>query len=115
MNKLFKTLAIVLLVIGTACTSQAQDEDTKIKVKVTKEVDGKKKTFEREYANIHEMRKDSEFREFAGDENDFDIHLDMDGMHERIIELHQGNGARAFSFSMDDNEFAPRHANNIFF
>ena len=104
MKKLTKTLLIAMLVIGTACTSQAQEEDGKIKVRITKEVDGKKETFEREYTSSEEMREDDEFREFAGDDNDFDFHIDMDGMHEQIIELHEGNGARAFSFSLDNDQ-----------
>jgi len=104
---------ITLLVAGTACTSQAQDEDSKIKVKITKEVDGKKMTFEKEYANGEEMRSDEEYREFAGDADDFAFHFDMDGMHEKMIELHEDGGARAFSFSFDDDDFPKKHMKRL--
>lgn len=116
MNKLIKTLMITLLVAGTACTSQAQDEDSKVKVKITKEVDGEKQTFEREYASAEEMRKDKEYREFAGGEDQFVFSFDGSGMHERMIELHEDGGARAFSFSFGDDESSPRnHMRNFQF
>ncbi len=110
MNKIIKTLMISLLVAGTACTTQAQDEDDKIKVKITKEVDGKKETFEREYANAEEMMADDEYQEFAGGSTNFDIYFDSDGMHEKMIELYQDGGTRSFSFSFDDDDPRPKHS-----
>ena len=103
MNKLTKFLTIALLITGTVCSSQAQD-DSRIKIKITKEVDGKKEIFEREYASADEMRGDEEYQVFSGDDNDFDFQFDMDGVHEQIIELHEGNGAHAFSFSFNDDK-----------
>jgi len=101
---------ITLLVAGTACTSVAQNEDSKIKVKITKEVDGKKQTFEREYDSADEMRADEEYRKFAGDDDNFNFYFGGDDMHERIVELYRnGPGGGAYSFSFGDDESFPRN------
>ena len=89
-----------MLVTGVACSSQAQ-KDSNIRVRITREGDGKKETFEREYASVDEMREDDEYRAFAEGDTDFDFHFDTGGMHERIMELHEGD---TFSFSFDHDD-----------
>jgi len=104
MNKLLKTLMIALLVVGTACTSQAQeDDDKKIKVKITKQVDGETKTFEGEYANEEEMLSDPEYRAFADDGHPF--HMAFSGnSFDKVMRLHGGPSAQSFSFDFDDED-----------
>jgi hypothetical protein len=116
MNKLFRTLTILLLVAGTACTTQAQqDDDKKIKIKITKKIDGETKSFEGEYANEEEMRSDPAYKEFAGDENEFTVFFDGEHDFERIIKRHGGSGNHAFSFSFDDEDGPMRHLKNFKF
>ena len=107
---------ILLLVAGTACTSQAQqDDETKIKIKISRNVDGEIKTFEGEYASEEEMLSDPAYREFAGDEDDIAIFFDGDHHFERIMRRHGGPGAHAFSFSFDDEDGPMKHLRNFKF
>lgn len=106
MSKIFRTLMIALLVVGTACTTQAQ-EDKKIKVKITKEINGEKKTFVGEYDSEEEMRNDPAYQEFAGDDDSMTFFFGNDDM-DNFIELHRGPGKNAFSFSIDDEDFFPK-------
>jgi len=101
MNTLFKTLMVGLLIVGSACTSHAQDDEKKITVKITKQVDGETKTFEGEYANEAEMLSDPEYREFAGDGHPFRMAFSGDAF-DKVISLHGGAGA--FSFDFDDED-----------
>ena len=96
---------IAMLVLGTACTTQAQDDDKRIKIKITKEVDGERKTFEGEYSSEEEMRNDPAYQDFAGEDDDTFVWFDSDDDFDKIIELHPGQGASAFSFRFDDDDF----------
>lgn len=120
MNKQIKTLMIGLLIVGTAYTSQGQDEDSKIKVKITKTVEGKMPTFERECSHakvecshVKEMRTGKKCHKFASDSSGFDRHLGMhhSGMRriERMIELNEGDSTQVFSSSFEDNDFPKHH------
>lgn len=116
MNKIFKTFMILLLVAGTACTTQAQqDDDKKIKIKISKKIDGETKTFEGEYASEEEMRNDPAYREFAGDEDDFAVFFDGDHHFDKMMRRHGGQGAHAFSFNFDDEDGPARHLRNFQF
>lgn len=104
MNRLFKTFMIALLLVGTACTGQAQgDEEKKIKVKITKQVDGETKTFEGEYVSEEEMLSDPEYREFAGDGHHFRMAFSGDTF-DKMIQLHGAPGMQTFSFDFDDED-----------
>ncbi len=104
---------IATLVVGTACTSQAQDDkDKKITIQITKEVDGETKTFKGEYRNEEEMRSDPAFQEFAGDDTNV-FFFNGEGDEDRFIELRSGQGARAFSFNFDDDDFPHRMLRNF--
>jgi hypothetical protein len=115
MKNVFRTSVIALLLIGTACTGQAQEEERKIKVQISKYVDGEEKVFKGEYANEEEMRNDPAYREFAGDDDGFSFVFKGDDF-DKIIELHRGPGGRAFSFDFDDEDFAPmKHMRRLHF
>lgn len=104
MNKIFRTLMIAMLIVGTACTTQAQDDDKKITIRITKQIDGETKTFEGEYASEEEMWADPAYREFAGDDKDISIWFGDDDM-DNIFRFHHVPSANAFSFDFDDDEF----------
>lgn len=107
MNKTIKALLLTVLVAGTACTTQAQsEEEGKIKIKITRKIDGEMKTFEGEYASEEEMRNDPAYREFAGEEDDFTFSFDEDEMM-KAFRLHKAPGAHVYSFSFDDEDFVP--------
>ncbi len=109
MNKIFRTLMIAVIAVGTACTSQAQnDKDKKITIQITKQVDGEMKTFKGEYASEEEMRADPAYQEFAGDDDNV-FFFGGEGDHDSFIQLHRGHGGNAFSFSMDDDDFLPHN------
>lgn len=96
---------IALLVVGSACTTQAQDDKKKITIQITKEVDGETKTFKGEYSSEEEMRNDPAYLEFKGDDDDVNVWFDGSHGMDKIIQLHRGNGTNAFSFSFDDDNF----------
>ena len=90
--------------LATSLSIQAQDaDDKKIKIRISKQVDGDTKTFEGEYANEEEMINDPAYREFS-ESDDETAWLDRQGEMERIPELHQGPSG--FSFDFDEDFFS---------
>ena len=100
---------IALLVAGTACTSHAQDDDKKIRIKISREVDGETKTFEGEYDSEEEMLSDPNYQEFTDGDSDISIFFNGDDDFDRIFDLYSDEeGARAYSFSFgNDDDFMP--------
>ncbi len=64
-------------------------DDGSITLKVTKDVDGERKTFEKTYSSREEMENDPEYKEFFGEEPDFHWF---------------SNDDNAFSFSFGDSK-----------
>lgn len=64
-------------------------DDGSITLKVTKDVDGERKTFEKTYSSREEMENDPEYKEFFGEEPDFQWF---------------SNDDNAFSFSFGDSK-----------
>lgn len=112
-----KRLKIILLGLLVACSiiANAQDDDQKIVVEITKEVNGEQQTFKGEYNSAEEMRADPNYQEFAGaqDHNfwfdsgndDIVIHLDqMKDMHKNIFRFFDDDeDANGFFFHLDDD------------
>jgi len=105
MNNLFKMSVMALLLVGSACTSEAQQNEKKIKVQISKYVEGEEKIFKGEYASEEEMLNDPAYREFAGGDDDFSFFFKGDDF-DKMIKLHKGAGAGTFSFGFDD-DFPP--------
>jgi hypothetical protein len=103
MNTASKTLMLALMVLVFACTSHAQD-DSKIKVKITKQIDGETKTFEREYANAEEMNNDPEYQKFSGSDKGMTFTFRGPRDMQRHIEIF-GDGDKTFSWKFDSDEF----------
>lgn len=78
----FKTMKTFLHYLLALCAlmplvAHSQSEEGKIKVKVTREINGEKKTFEAEYENEEQMKADPNYQEFVGSENNaFMFHFD---------------------------------------
>jgi len=106
MNRILRTL-MMLLVMGWAYTGYTQEEDKqgKIHIKITKDINGEKKTFEGTYNNEKEMRNDPAYREFAGeDENAFLFRFDE---LDKLMEMHEGFDPQTFAFDFDMDEMMP--------
>lgn len=103
---------IAVLVLGSACATQAQDEDDKkIKIKITKMIDGEMQTFEGEYRNEEEMRNDPNYQKFSGEDGNMAFFFGGDNDFPHVIDLHRGPGAQAFSFGFDDDDMKKLHKN----
>lgn len=87
MRKQLKSI-LTLMVAALSFAALGQDEDRKIKIEITKDINGEKKTFKGEYNSTEEMRADPNYQEFAGEEgvsnfwfgsgdDDIAIHLDQ--------------------------------------
>ncbi len=70
-----KILTIVLgALIALLCFTDpatAQNDEGQITIKITKEIDGERKTFEGKYSSREEMESDPAYKEFVGDDNNF--------------------------------------------
>ncbi len=67
----------------------SQSPDGKIRLKVSKEIDGEIKNFEKEYSSREEMMNDPAYKEFYGEDPDFSWY---------------GNGGQSFSFGFGHTE-----------
>lgn len=107
-------LAIAFLFFGDLAKAQSNDEG-KIVIEITKEVNGEKKTFKGEYNSTEEMRADPQYQEFAGEEQDFNFWFDNDNRADIFLHLdelknHHGSAFRFFHQGDEDSD-----DNNRFF
>lgn len=79
---------LMSLFVGDAAVAQSND-DGKIVVEITKDVNGEKKTFKGEYNSTEEMQADPNYREFAGDEAGFNFWFDDDMDDDVFLHLDQ--------------------------
>lgn len=113
MKKNVKILTLLLaLFIAGGLNAQSTDEG-KIKIEITKEINGEKKTFEGEYNSTEEMNADPAYREFAGDDDNFNFWFDGSEDDEMFFHLDQlkDQNKSFFKFFHGDEE----DGNNTFF
>ena len=67
--------AIAMICLSQSATAQ---DDSSIKLRITKEINGERKTLEKTYSSEEEMRKDPAYREFLGNENSFSFQFPHD-------------------------------------
>ena len=91
-----KNLVLTLFGIAMLTGSVLAQDDNKIRVEITKEIDGEMRTFKGEYNNEEEMRADPEYQKFAGDDDSFQIFFG----DEELADL-----MGSFSFNFDDDAF----------
>lgn len=112
----FLTLAVIILM---STPGWAQNDDGKIVVEITKEINGEKKTFKGEYNSTEEMYADPNYQEFSGDDNQFHFwsgdenanalfHIDqIDDMKNHIFKFFNGeDGNNSFFFHDFDDDSA---------
>jgi hypothetical protein len=72
-------ILIVVAILGCGWDTVAQVVDEgKIKIEITKDVNGEKRTFKGEYNSTEEMKADPSYQEFAGKDEDFHFWMDRD-------------------------------------
>ncbi len=114
-NKMKIMAVLALLMMGFLAQAQSNDEG-KIVIEITKEINGEKKTFKGEYNSTEEMRADPQYQEFAGKDQGFNFWFDDEDSSEADIFLHldqlKNHHGSAFKFFHrgDDEE-----DNNTFF
>lgn len=134
-------LMLVLSFLISAPFAYGQDKkEGKIKIEITKEINGEKKTFKGEYENEEQMKADPNYQEFAGEDNganfwfgdteDFQLDLDQirtqsqsffnfnfdDDNDASVILKHlNGDSSGAFSFHHFSDEDAQEHIKDLHF
>lgn len=109
-------LWVALLLAGTLfqLDVQAQEKDSKIRIKVQTNENGNTKTFEKEYNSREEMLNDPEYKEFFGtdskhifkfgdDDNRFHFNFDVDDKFQWIDSL-KGSSGNSFFFKSDGDD-----------
>ncbi len=96
-------MVVALTLVGTVAFSQT-DEERKIKVEITKEINGEKKTFKGEYNSTEEMRADPNYQEFAGEDNGVNFWFDSDGDDDVFLRLDQLRDHNRSFFKFFDGE-----------
>ncbi|MEP0984497.1 T9SS type A sorting domain-containing protein [Ekhidna sp.] len=102
---------ILMLVMALSGSAMAQkNDDGKIIVEITKDINGEKKTFKGEYNSTEEMHADPNYRKFAGDQEDFNFWFgDNDGddvfLHLDQMRDHNKSFFKFFGDDEDDENF----------
>ena len=94
------------MLVAAEALSQNNDEG-KITVEITKEVNGEKNTFKGEYNSREEMHADPNYQEFAGAENDFNFWFSDD--EDVSIHMDQFSGGNFFRFFDDEDDHSFFH------
>jgi len=112
MKRTLQFLLAMMTMVGSL--SVVAQDDGKIIVEITKEVNGEKKTFKGEYSSTEEMKADPNYQGFAGSDDtnfwfgpgdeDIVIHLDdFDDMGKHFFKLFDDDGGNSFFFHHDDD------------
>lgn len=104
MKHFFALIAGVAIAILLITDARAQSEDTSIKIKITKEVDGETKVFEKTYSSEEEMNNDPEYREFSGD-HDYQFRFDGEDGEIQVFEFHKDGKPHSFKFHDNSGEY----------
>ncbi|MEQ9008692.1 MAG: hypothetical protein RLP12_12455, partial [Ekhidna sp.] len=109
-----KILALALTMLMTGGLLAQSGGEGKIKVEISKEIDGEKKTFKGEYNSTEEMYADPAYKEFAGEDDDFNFWFDGDSDQDIMIHLDQlrNQNRSFFKFFHGDGD---GDVNNFFF
>lgn len=101
MKKHLQLLLAFTFLISLPFAHGQEKSEGKIKVEISKEVNGEKKTFKGEYENEAQMKADPNYQEFAGEsgtnfwfDHDEDLHLKMDQLHNQtksFLKLNYGD------------------------
>lgn len=102
MKKYLKIYLGILLAIACLMSEAQSEENGKIKVEISKEVDGEKRTFKGEYDSEEQMMADPNYQEFAGDDNRF--HFFFDGEDDVSLHMDMMDNFQSHMFSFGDQD-----------
>lgn len=112
-----KILVAAMLGLSAFFVKAQSEEEGKIKIEITREINGEKKTFKGEYNSTEEMQADPNYQEFAGEDNGFNFWFDNDDDEDILLRLDQLKSKHGSSFKFfhhnDDGEDADQ--NSFFF
>ncbi|MEP4532192.1 MAG: T9SS type A sorting domain-containing protein [Cyclobacteriaceae bacterium] len=103
MKKTFtkQLLGLILILMYSGVSAQDAEGDGKIVLEITKEVNGEKKTFKGEYENEEQMRADPNYREFVGEDDDFNFNFNGIDHNNIAIDIQKLMDQNGFNFSFD--------------
>lgn len=120
MKMKFKILVTAIIGLSATLAQAQSEEESKIKVEITREINGEKKTFKGEYNSTEEMKADPNYQEFAGEDNGFNFWFDSDDDADILLHLDQLKNKQGSSFKFfhhnddsddDQNSFFFKHFN----
>ncbi|MFT6865522.1 MAG: hypothetical protein ACJA08_000343 [Cyclobacteriaceae bacterium] len=99
--------ATLILLAGFVATAQDNETKGKIKLQITREINGEKKVFEGEYENEAQMHADLNYQEFIEDETDTDFNFNFSGDQDVMLIIQKLLDQNGFNFSFGDggNQF----------
>lgn len=89
LNKMICVTVMMFLIVLPGIDLCAQENDSKIRIKVQTNENGDIKTFEKEYNSQEEMENDPEYKKFFGDKAPGGFHFE--------------NGTKGFKFNIDED------------
>ncbi|MEM6642707.1 MAG: T9SS type A sorting domain-containing protein, partial [Bacteroidota bacterium] len=103
-------ILVAVAAMGPAFGQNQNEEDSKIVIEITKEINGEKKTFKGEYNSTEEMNADPNYREFADENDRFSFWSDHDGDFQAFFDTDrmkdmQQHFFRFFDGNDEDNTF----------
>jgi hypothetical protein len=102
-NKVLKCVSAFLFLFLLAFQSAAQKEENgKIKIEITREINGEKKTFKGQYNSEEEMKADPNYQEFVGKDDRFRFYFDGDS--DTFLQLDELKDMQRYFFSFDSDE-----------
>ncbi|MEO9475473.1 MAG: T9SS type A sorting domain-containing protein [Cyclobacteriaceae bacterium] len=103
MKKTFtkQLLGLFLILMYAGVSAQDAEGDGKIVLEITKEVNGEKKTFKGEYENEAQMRADPNYKEFVGEDGDFNFGFHGVDHNNIAIDIQKLMDQNGFNFSFD--------------
>ncbi|MEP0367837.1 MAG: T9SS type A sorting domain-containing protein [Cyclobacteriaceae bacterium] len=103
MKKTFtkQLLGLILILMYSGVSAQDAEGDGKIVLEITKEINGEKKTFKGEYENEEQMRADPNYREFVGEDDDFNFNFNGIDHNNIAIDIQKLMDQNGFNFSFD--------------
>ena len=103
MKKIFtkQLLGLFLILMYGGVSAQDAEGDGKIVLEITKEINGEKKTFKGEYENEEQMRADPNYKEFVGEDDDFNFNFNGIDHNNIAIDIQKLMDQNGFNFRFD--------------